>query len=177
MDANERRDLPNGEQRAVRVGTCAVPGVVTDRQLLIRHPEDDLGAYHVAGQPNRVNLRARNGGATGLSRADCLRQRNRRLRGAHFRQPKRKFARPPPTAQRACVCRRRRVSPKRPFRGLTIRSSAVPPGSLRRSSSETTRPLVRSSAGSGVDPVVADAWELIAPREAARVRPCCPPGQ
>lgn len=63
MDANERRDLLNGEQSPVHVRTCAVPRVVTDRQFLIRHPEDDLGADHVTGQANGVNLRAGNGGA------------------------------------------------------------------------------------------------------------------
>ena len=70
MDANERRDLPNGEQRAICVRTGAVPRVVTERQLLIRHPEDDFGADHVTGQTNGVNLRAGNGGASGLSRAE-----------------------------------------------------------------------------------------------------------
>lgn len=48
MDADEGRDLPNGEQGPVHVRTGAVPRVVTDRQLLVRQSEDDLGADHVA---------------------------------------------------------------------------------------------------------------------------------
>ena len=92
MDADECRDLPNGEQGPVRVRACAVPRIVTDRQPLIRHPEDDFGADDVTGQTNGVNLRAGNRGAAGLPRADRPHDRNCGFRVAHFRQAKRKLA-------------------------------------------------------------------------------------
>ena len=56
MDANEGGDLPDGEQGPVHVGAGAVPRIVTDRQFLIRHAEDDLGADHITGQANGVSF-------------------------------------------------------------------------------------------------------------------------
>src|SRR3989304_345106 len=92
MDANERRDIANGEQSPVRVRTCAVPRVVTDRQPLIRHAEDDLCADDVTGETNGVNLRAGDRCASGLPWADRPYERNRGFRVAYFRQAKGKLA-------------------------------------------------------------------------------------
>lgn len=46
---DQRRHSANRQQRPVDVRTGAASCVVTNRQLLIRHSEDDLGADHVPG--------------------------------------------------------------------------------------------------------------------------------
>src|SRR5262245_1970058 len=58
MDADERRDASDREQRAVDVWSCARASVMADRQSLIRHAEDDLRADHKAWQADGVHLRA-----------------------------------------------------------------------------------------------------------------------
>ena len=57
MDSDERGDLADREQSTIRVGACAVSRVVSNRQALIRHPEDDLSANDVTRQAKGVNLR------------------------------------------------------------------------------------------------------------------------
>ena len=67
MHADERGDFSNRKECTVRIGMCAASCVVPDRQPLIGHPEDHLGADHVTGQTNGVNLGARNRRAAGLA--------------------------------------------------------------------------------------------------------------
>src|SRR5678816_2481071 len=59
MDAHERRDAANGNERAVDIGTCAASRIVANGQRLIGHTEDDLGADHEARKTNRMHLRPR----------------------------------------------------------------------------------------------------------------------
>ena len=56
MDSYERGDLADRKQGSIRVGACAVSRVVSNRQALIRHPEDDLSANDVTRQAKGVNL-------------------------------------------------------------------------------------------------------------------------
>ena len=73
MDTDERSDASNREERAVDVGRGTLPGIVPNREALIRHAEDHLGADHVAGQPKRVNLRAAERRSACFARAGGLR--------------------------------------------------------------------------------------------------------
>ncbi len=93
MHTHRRRDLANRQQRTVGVRPGAVARVVADRQPLVRHPEDDLGADHVTGQSDGMHLRAGNRGAAGLAQAHRLFQRHRGLGFAHPGQAKREFTR------------------------------------------------------------------------------------
>jgi len=92
VDTNQRRYLVNGEQSPINVRASAAPGVVTDRQPLIRHFEDDRGADHVSAQTKGVHLRSRQRGTSGFSGPDGRIHRDGRLGRAHFRQAGREFA-------------------------------------------------------------------------------------
>ena len=93
VESHERRYVANREQSAVHVWPRRTAGVVADRQPLIRHPEHHLGADHVARQPDRVHLRARERRAACLTRADRLVDRYGGARVAHGGQACRELSR------------------------------------------------------------------------------------
>ena len=83
MDADQRRDSPNREESAVHVRNGATPRIVTDRQLLIWHPEDDLRADDEPGHANRMDLRPRERCTASFDGSNRLLDRDSRRGRAH----------------------------------------------------------------------------------------------
>src|SRR3984957_20293261 len=92
VHTDEIRYFANREQSPVDVRSGTIARVVADGQSLIGHSEDYLGADHVSGQSNGVNLGAGQRGTPGFSRPYGLLHSHGRLGTAHFDLPRRKFA-------------------------------------------------------------------------------------
>ncbi len=91
MYADQVRYLVNGEQSPIDVRAGTTARVVADCQSLIGHAEDYLGADHVSGQSNRVNLGTGQCGTAGLPRPYSRVHGHGRFGTTHFRQARREF--------------------------------------------------------------------------------------
>lgn len=65
---------------------------MADAELLVGHPEDDLGGDGIAGQPERMNLGTIEPGTSGFDHALRLLQGYRQLRGADMSEARCEFA-------------------------------------------------------------------------------------
>ncbi len=79
--------LADRQQRAGHIGFGAVAGLVLQMQPLAVGAEDHLDTELIAGQPHRVDLRARHRRAAGLDRSLDLVQRHRLRGGLDLPEP------------------------------------------------------------------------------------------
>ena len=92
-EADAVRDSPDREQGPRDVRRRSLAGVVADRKPLALRGEDDLRRDDEARQAERVHLRARDGRAARLGRAEDLVDRHTERRGPHAVEALRELAR------------------------------------------------------------------------------------